>query len=353
MDFTKPLSKRLADFSIQDKTKWQKLAKKVIVLTLKIVIFPWGIYELARYIVQRLVMIPLYPAQSRIVRFFIRKLMPISEKDLDLFRKQIAIRMNEQGFLVRHVALEKNGVRYSGMLIGHKDTIANGKWALQATGNLELIEHSAENIAKIYKDFQVNTLLINGPAVGKSEGRATPESMGDAQEVGLSFLENALKANKIVIAGRSLGGASVGQAISKHEFKKDVKYLVVRQMTFDRASNICGKTVRNWSPRLGSFVKKVVKWSGCEMDSLAASKKLQELGIKEIIVQATQREIKSHELPKKDDFMTDGPILAHASLGYRLIKEKVVDNKVFLGLENAEHMTDSAILAARDEILRI
>ena len=152
-----------------------------------------------RYILQRMVMTSLYPAQSRIFKY----LFPVlSAEKLNLFKEKKLKKLDEN-WIYQDVILEKNGTRYHGILIGCKDTINNRKWVLQATGN-------AEPIAKIYKEYDYNTLMINGPCVGNSQGQATPKSMGDAQQVGISFLEKFVEAKNIVIAGRSLGGAVIG-----------------------------------------------------------------------------------------------------------------------------------------------
>lgn len=188
--------------------------------------------------------------------------------------------------------------------------------------------------------------------MGKSEGQATPRSMGDAQEVGISFIETTLKAKKIVIAGWFLGGASVGQAILQHRFKEDVKYLVVRQMSFDSVSNICGKVVGQISPRLEWIVAKIVQFSGCEIDSVAASKKLQELNIQEVIVQATHKAVDpSHLVP--EDFKTDGVIINTASLGYALTQQGITDQKTFRCLPNAGHGTLDAFSVIKPDLLKV
>jgi hypothetical protein len=307
-----------------------------------------AIDTLFSYIIQRRIMTELYPAQSRL-----KKSDPFPQfktEALNQARQQVTAHLAKQGYVVREVVLEKHGVRYSGLLIGHQETIDNGNWVLQATGNGEPIEHSAALFAHIYHQYRFNTLLINGPSVGKSQGKATPTTIGDAQEVGLCFLETALKAQKLVIAGRSLGGAAIGQAILQHTFKQDVKYLVIRQMTFDRVSNICSKIVGQLFPRLEGVVASVIEWVGCEMDSVAASKKLQELGIQEVIIQASRQEIAPGQLPTAQDFQTDGVILAEASLGYALVKANITKNKVFHCLKNTGHMDDSTILAAGPQL---
>lgn len=324
-----------------------EMSKHIGNLALKILVSAWALHATLRYITQRLIMLPLYLAQSRIIKLLIPDLRTSS---LNNYRIFLAKNLEQQNFIIRDVVLKKNGTRYSGLLIGSKETISNGQWVLQATGNGEPIEHTADDFALTYNQAKYNVLLINGPSVGKSEGQATPESMGDAQEIGLRFIEEKLKAKKIVIAGRSLGAAAVGLAILKHEFKKDISYLVVSQMTFDRASNICAKKAALIFPRLGRFVSKIVKWAGCEMDVVASSKKLQMLGIKEVIVQATHKKIEENKLPTISDFASDTVICVQAALGYALINEKITDNKIFRCLEKAEHMTLDAAKAVLPEI---
>ena len=354
-EITTPLSQRPVDFSVQTETReWKDTANEIVILFKKTIIFPWGIYELGRYVIQRIIMMPLYPLQSRIVTFFANIIRPcFSKSNLDLLRCSHAFFLSHEQAILRDVVFEKNGVLYSGILIGKESTIKNGNWVIQATGNMEPVEVGAlEEFADFYTiELGYNVLLINGPAIGKNGGHATPESMGDLQELGITYLETAIKAKKIVIAGRSLGGAAINHAIVKHQFKPDIKYLVIRQMTFDRASHIISVVVGTFLPKVVSdLVAKVVIWSGCEMDCIEASRKLQELNIKEVIVQSTNKTIEEGNLPKMEDFSCDGPIPAEASLGHGLIKENVVENKVFICLRHAEHLDPYTIRAARKEI---
>ncbi|MBA2368548.1 MAG: hypothetical protein H0V82_05950 [Candidatus Protochlamydia sp.] len=340
-----PLSECAVDFSVKEIKRWQDTAKNIAFIILKIVIFPWGTYELVRYSAQRLIMAPLYPAQSRLIKAFTRQL---SENTLNGDRLYLEnLQTLHPNFIVRQVILEKNGVRYSGLLLGHASTIDNGQWALQAVGNFMAVEQVAKFCFEKYNECGYNTLLINGPSVGRSEGHATPDSMGEAQGIGISFIETALKGKKIVMAGLSLGGAAMGQAILKHEFKPGVRYLAVQQMTFDRVSNISAEVLGTckW------LVKKVIIWSGCEMDTVAASRKLQALQIPEVIVQASRLRVEG--LPAPENFANDGIITQQGSLGYRLVEEGIVDRKVFRCLPYAGHMTLQSFTAAHAEILAL
>lgn len=227
------------------------------------------------------------------------------------------------------------------MVLGKKEGIENGKWIVQATGNCQPIEYVV-GCAELYSRIGFNALFINDPSVGRSGGHAIPQSLGEAQETGIRFLETALKAKQIAIAGFSLGGAMVGQAILQHRFRKDVDYLVIRQVTFDRTSNIAKKIM----PIFKSVAKHLVLWTGLEMDSIEASKKLQRLGIREVIIQASKKAIDRTSVPNKEDFETDGVIPARGSLGYRLVKEGVTYNKIFRCLEKVGHNNVMAIFEA-------
>jgi len=349
------------DFSVQTgANSWKALAQKAAVLAAKVLIFPVAVYELTFYIVQRLVMLPLFPLQSRLVQFVSaaiervaryfeivesNELFPgFSRRQLDDVRRLQGKRLTKAGYICRSVSFEKDGVIYGGMLVGKPETIENGQWVLQATGNAEPIEHSIDEFCKCYSNCHFNVLMVNGPNVGLGRGVASPKTMGEAQELGLSFLETAMKAKKIVMAGRSLGGAAVGQAILQHTFRDNIDYMVIRQMSFDRVSNICAKVVAGRRHRFGALIKWVIRQAGLEMDSVAASKKLQKLGIREIIVQRSGASPQK-PIPNLSDFQTDGPIPARASLGYRLVKEGVTENKDFICVPWIRHMSVKAIEA--------
>lgn len=307
-------------------------------------------YENTKYSLQRVLMTFLHPAQSRLARLLSRchfSWFPndIYEEHVDQQRVHQAHQLKEAGFIVRHVTLEKNHITYSGLLIGHKDTILNGRWALQAIGCFGCVENESEFYANdLYRPTGFNTLLINGPGVGRSTGEATPTTMADAYEVGMTFLETAVKANELVVAGYSLGGASIGQAILRHEFKKDTRYLVVRLMTFDRASNVCAKFLNLVS--LEWLIRYVICWAGCEMDSVEASRKLKEHNIQEIIVQTG----KKPSAQENFEFEHDGVIHHEASLAQALVQEGVHEGKYIITVD-CGHQDPRALLSIQSHII--
>lgn len=316
---------------------WKDTAKKALLLAGQIILFPWGLYELLRYCSQRSIMTCLYPAQSRIMQYLYPDLSPLHLDRDNTPRLQLLI---QDGFLVRRVTLERDGVRYDGLLIGKKEHITNGQWVLQATGNHCPIEIPAPFIARCCSQIKYNTLFINGPHVGHSKGHATPQTMGEAQDTALLFLETAIKATHIVCAGHSLGGAAIGLMIPMHTFRNDIRYLVVRQMTFDRSANVCAKALAPPKSRLRHAIRWLIQWTHLQMDSVLASRILSEKGIHEIIVQTTTTDLN----PSKSEFMDDGTIPAHATLGYRLQQEDPpLPHKTFLPLIEATHYESTLI----------
>ena len=287
---------------------------------------PRAISQTLKWSLQRWMMGQLYPAQNSWRK---RQISRFQTDFLDEERAKAALQLQAQGFVVRHLTLEKNNVNYSALLIGHSSQIDNGRWILQATGNESPIEKWAVTFATQYRKAGYNLLLVNGPGVGRSEGPATPKSIGDAQEIGLQFLETKIDAKKMIIAGYSLGGAAIGMAILNHAFQTAERdYLVIRQMTFDRTSSIFKHYAHVIFPAVKPIIKSLVHWAGCEMDSVAASKKLEELEIPEVIIQAGDEEAFAH----------DGMIPTKSTLAYRLFKENIKGKtKYFRRLPGASH----------------
>jgi len=301
-----------------------------------------SIVTLPQTVVRKILMIQFYPAQSAIMSRFIEI---FTRQTADEMRLEVAKASQEGGYCFRHLVFKVHGSLYSALLAGHKSTIDNGKWILQAVGNGMTGEQVIDSFAPAYKRLQCNVLIVNNPAVGASLGSCEPKTIQEAQEAGILFLEHALKARTIGICGLSLGGAAVASALQEHRFLADRKYFVVRQVAFDSISNICAKIVKiaTASTWLTTFVKHLVRWCGLEIDGVQASAVLQEKKITEIIVQATTEDFSS-DAPTKEGFTSDKLIPKNASLGYRLVKKGITGNKVFVKAPNLYHNDLARIL---------
>ena len=191
---------------------------------------------------------------------------------------------------------------------------------------------------------------MDGPAVGGSSGFPTTYGMGAAQEVGLQFLENAMKAKKILLYGTSLGGGAQSEGILTHDFKKDVQYMVWSDRTFDTLSHTASQMVTPIAEPLFWLL-------GISLNGVAAGQRLKELNIKHIITQNSldsKDNILPHENLKKynekgsndvlqKDFITeygsDGVIPNPSSLYVGLRKAGINDqNRIkFFGNSHVRH----------------
>lgn len=264
------------DFSIQ--TKEKLTCSQIAFKIMRVLIIPWLIYETVKYLIGRFIMYQVYAAQK------------YSAKEIYALRQRVLKKLEDpdnQDMIIREIFLERDGVKYNGLIVANKQTIANKKWALFAPGRLTTIEQSfLKNYEEPYFKAGYNLVMINGPNVGLSQGTATPETLGQAQELGINFIETALKANRIVISGHSLGAAAISWAIQHHHFKSLKNYLAMQLMTFSNLTQVAHKHV-------GTLAKNAVSWLGYEMSPTKASKKLEAHSIPGVVFEGGRDEIMS------------------------------------------------------------
>lgn len=221
---------------------------------------------------------------------------------------------------VNPITLSKNGVNYEGFLVASDiKNLTNGDWVQVAGGNGSVAEESLNLLPGAFNGK--NILFINGPGVGRSSGVPTSYNMGAAQEAGLQFLEDVVKAKKILLYGLSLGGGAQAKAISMHTFKKDVGYMVWSDRTFDKLSNAASAMVT-------CLAKPAFFILGIELDGVKGAKKLQELNIPHLVTQNNKQsdngDILAHE-GAIDSSGSDGVIANNASLYVGLRKNDICD----------------------------
>lgn len=226
------------------------------------------------------------------------------------------------GYAIQSVTLSKSGVDYSAFVFGPKETINNGKWIQVAGGNGWVGEHVFSYLVNMFE--KRNILYINGPSVARSLGVPTSYSIGAAQEAGLQLLEDAMKAKQIFLYGTSLGGGAQATAICAHEFKENVKYMAWSDRSFDTLTNAASAMVT-------SLVKFVFPLLGIELDGVAGARKLNELGITQIVTNNSRAIGFNGILPRDGEIFlqgTDGVIPNAVSLYVGL--RKTLDLKLEL-----------------------
>lgn len=188
------------------------------------------------------------------------------------------------GYSVQRISLNKSGVDYKAMIISHPNTVSNGKWSIHALGNNMAMEDVISMIARDNFPRGCNTLLINGPAVGKSFLEKlwvfpTRYQFGAGFEAGLQCLEKIMQATHIAMQGLSLGNGMMSEGILQHDFKiGKVAYLLISDRTFSRLSDIA----RVFATIIATFLCYL---TGAELDGVAAAKEWTALGLPQIIIQ--------------------------------------------------------------------
>jgi hypothetical protein len=240
----------------------------------------------------------------------ILSMLPGQKQEINETRKQNFEILSKTGYQCRRLTLHKSGIDYDAFAIQHDDIKDN--WAIVAGGNGWIGENCLVNCDIMFRSFGFNLLFINGPGVGCSSGFPTSYSVGAGHEAGLQFLEKEVKAKNILIYGTSLGGGMQAEAIRQHaDFKKDIRYVVWIDRSFDRLSN----AARHMVTRLA---KPVFFLLGIELDGIAAAKTLQKLQITQIVTQNNRSSPQNYILPldgsKINGKGTDGVIPNRASL---------------------------------------
>lgn len=261
------------------------------------------------------------------------------------------------GYRVQEVALIFGNHKYSAYLIGHKDEFDNKKWSVHLPPNAVNVESQMVNLAhQNYQNFKCNTLLINGPGVGKQEGYPIRRHMGKVVDLALQYLEKEVKATHISLSGWSLGGGMVAEGVLTHKFSQDkTKYLGIFDRTFNRLSDegplYVELIVSDLLPRIivhhfgaynySSLIHRVcaviatllkgitylaLPLTGTELDCTSGAKKLDAMGIKQIVIQ--------HEHPH---IISDGIIFDAAALSKDLKQGHSLQHTVYLTSPNMDH----------------
>lgn len=361
-DMLKPISERPVDWSLKTPSETTKRkVVKVVIQLFKFVIFPIAVYELTKYILQRIAMSVLLPDQSKILKLFKRirqssSRIPSSDSviNLEVYRQRSHDSLTANRYLSKRIIFEKDGKRFDGFLVGHQNNIRNRQWALHINEGqpLEhrLIPSDKEYISlpMFYSMTQFNVLMINPSSIGHSEhqGPLTFKKMAEAQELGLRFIEEVIDADKIMITGRNIiGGGVMSELIKRHEFNRDRHYIALFDRTFDRLSHLASKITGL------AILEKILQWIGLEINVTNACKKILSLGHTAIVLQTSVKMDKGPFL-KEETIATDGIIPKEDSLAYRLAKSTDIDrSKLYVeGIGKVEHSSLFQINYSKDTL---
>jgi hypothetical protein len=221
---------------------WQRCQRYALIL-LKVIIFPWGIYEISCFVLQRLLMIPLYPVQSNFLSLFLPIYRKSHFEDLREASHSIAStstssnvdpsnlrtrRMSRQfsyaqgnkkkmteDTICRHMIFQSpSGYRLSGFWYANPETFQKKEVVIYAPPNGNPMELTSPYIANQSQEVRKMYLSVNSPGVAASEGRAHPKTMRESPEVAYAFAK-LMGFKKITFIGHSMGCVSLAEMFNK------------------------------------------------------------------------------------------------------------------------------------------
>lgn len=227
----------------------------------------------------------------------------------------------------KRITVRVNGREIDAVIMGKESTLNNGKWTVVSNGNGQFYEETmaeGREIKEILTKTESNAILFNYAGVGASSGMPNRRAMAHTYRAMLNFLEDEKKgigAKKIIGYGHSIGGG-VQEALGKHKFKKDIKYVFVKSRSFSTLSAAGGG--------ISFILRPLTSIFGWNMNSIKASKKLP---VPELILQ-THKHNNYQLIKDKNDIVNDRVIAAKSSHAYELLKSKKPHKakKVILGI---------------------
>lgn len=229
-----------------------------------------------------------------------------------------------------YFSIHKEGIEYKAYAAMKQFSESSTPWVLVGGGNCESADNSFIQKAAFFHERGFNVLYVDRVGIDRWP---TIYRMGSGLEVGLQFLETVVNAKKILLYGFSLGGARMAKMISEHDFKKDRKYMVWSDLTFDRLSHFAAHIASTFVGSILSFklVGPILSLLGIELDGVAAAKSLQTLKIPHIITQSFEyREtvLDDDSIREEKKPCDDGTIPGEVSLFAALKKENIADTKL-------------------------
>jgi hypothetical protein len=276
---------------------------------------------------------------------------------------------NQIDNFVRRVSISVNGELMDVLLLGKKQKINNGRWALVCLGNKGLMEDSFNNddpnkknlvhnwdvLSKKYASLDCNFLFYNPLGVGNSGGSATKNTLVDSYKAVREYLEEVvLKENQervlVEIAG-SLGAGLQSESLEGIDLtKKEITRVFVKIQPFSYITLVVLDMCREkYGSFLGSIIGRVaqvaIRFFEWEVDTLTNS---MSLSYPEIIVQnaTTPEPIKKEEIIgdqkniynlRTGELEHKGTVIsADSSLATSVIEERK-ENRTIIGVQ-ANHV---------------
>ena len=178
----------------------------------------------------------------------------------------------------KRLTIEVNGNKIDAVIVGKPSTLNNGRWILAAHPIGEVYEERLSpntDFMRLASELKSNAIIFNYPSRGTSTGWLTREGAEKAHQAMLKFLEDQHKgigAKEVIDYSYDSGGWIQESSLKAHDFKRDVKYVVVRNSVWAQLDSLS----------VGKFVSAFV---GFDCIYFSSSKTLQ---VPEIILHPAQ-----------------------------------------------------------------
>jgi hypothetical protein len=252
--------------------------------------------------------------------FYIYEATGLDKLELKGAQRQARKALARDSLKCRKIALHRLSATYAAYRVTSKTIRNTGVWAIHAVGVKDAVEPHIETIARANAKLGINTLMVNGPQVGNSGGMPNRYHLGAAYEAALQYLEQVIKAQRIIMHGYSFGGAMLAEAVLNHDFKRQIergtKYMFISDRTFSDLLSIV-------SLRTHGLGYPLLLLLGMQLDGVAGAKKLTELGIRHLIIQGQN---------ESDKIIPDG-----VSLSKALKDNDMCINRLLVTSDQIEH----------------
>lgn len=178
--------------------------------------------------------------------------------------------------------LTKDGITYDAYFITSGEKISS-KWVIHALDGNQSADWPMCDDTTHYETYQLypNHCFISGPSVGRSTGWPTANQIGSGFELGLQLLEEIGATHIIMEAKGIFAGATLAEAVKRHTFKENIKYL---SLAIGTAGSLSAAANDHFS-RIGWIMSRFLSQIEMDFNLETASQKLSGLKIQQIIVQ--------------------------------------------------------------------
>jgi len=307
--------------------------------------------ELSKRFIRSITLAYLYPAAHTMVNEKINDPNKSSHAILRMpWEKAEKIEsLTSQGWTVEEGLLRKNGRTYKYYYAKHPDNKSN-QIAVFAPGSTTCALDSLSVMGRSAQQLRFNFLIADSPLVDENDGDLTSDTLGEAQDLAISFAESLVLENKkehpeehpkVLVIGHSIGGATTSEGVLQHEqFLTEIDYQFVFYKTLESVSKIAAQILPG-APTL-------IEFAGLGLNCVSAVERLQNEGIPVVIVNS-----------KKDRMIAYDESLAHAfvqggkkdSTGFCIVNTNDNHNRFHLPEQEIQHnFTDAIQKTWRDQI---